>query len=73
MKIYLITDDDIERLKTAIDRNPQYGPNGGSSGVVNQEEREIYDEAHRFFNYQVRRWIADVTDWGKPKNPVIPD
>lgn len=63
MKVYIITDDDISRLILAIDRNPQHGQNGGSNrGTPTQEQLKAEEEAHNFFNLQVRRWIKEVSD-----------
>lgn len=60
MKVYLLDDKDIETLLTAIDRDPQYGRDGGSSVALTDEEMEVYREVHRFYNYQIRKWIDDV-------------
>lgn len=57
MKVYVIQDSDFEALTTALDRDPKHGPTGGSSTVLTPEEQRAHDEAHRFFNYQVRTWI----------------
>lgn len=64
-KRYLLTDEDFEGLATLIDRDPQYGVAGGSSGVLSEAEQAAHDKAHRFFNYQVRRWIARMKDGEK--------
>jgi hypothetical protein len=29
--------------------------------VRDPEENRIYDEVHRFYNYQVRKWIDEVS------------
>lgn len=61
MKVYLITEKDIKALLTAIDRDPAYGKDGGScNALLTKEEREVYDEAHRFYNYQVRNWLDQI-------------
>ncbi len=54
---------DIDRLLLMIDRDPKHGADGGSSdsSVRDVERGRIYDEAHRFYNYQVRKWISEVT------------
>jgi hypothetical protein len=59
MKVYMLTQDDIDLLTTLVDRNPEHGQRGGSSqhGIDIQAHRE----AHSFYNYQVRTWIAKVT------------
>lgn len=54
----MLTQEDIDNLTTMIDRDPSHGLNGGSSQSINHE---IYDEAHHFYNYQVRTWISKVT------------
>ncbi len=63
MKVYIVTDDDITRLILAVDRNPQHGQDGGSSRATPTPERlQIENEAHGFFNHQVRRWIKEISD-----------
>ena len=61
--VYIVTPEDIEKLLLRIDRDPKHSMLGGGSDVsVRDPEKErIYDEAHRFYNYQVRTWIAEVT------------
>jgi hypothetical protein len=61
MKAYILNDKDFADLQTRIDRDPQHGYQGGSSKVITEKDRHIYEEAHRFYNYQVRRWIDLVT------------
>lgn len=60
MKVYQLTDKDFELLLTIIDRDPQHGRDGGSSVSLTDEEMEVYREAHRFYNYQIRKWIDGV-------------
>jgi hypothetical protein len=60
MKVYVIRDLDIEALLTAIDRDPRHGERGGSSQVLTQQEQDAHDRAHRFYNFQVRRWLDEV-------------
>lgn len=62
MKAYILTEKDLENLILRIDRDPQHGDNGGSSNasVNDPGRREAYNEAHRFYNYQVRKWIDEV-------------
>lgn len=62
MKVYILKESDIKALLTAIDRDPSHGYNGGSSVVLSQQEREAHEQAHRFYNYQVRTWIDRVKD-----------
>ena len=60
MRAFILKVEDFEELLSAIDRDPQYGYNGGSSIILNSEENEAFRKAHRFFNYQVRSWIEKV-------------
>lgn len=62
-KVYMLTEADMQRLLTMIDRDPLHGPNGGSSqaSVRDDQNDEAYRKAHRFYNYQVRNWIDGVT------------
>ena len=61
MKVFMLTQEDIDLLTTSIDRNPEHGHRGGSSQVLSEAERKAHSEAHSFYNYQVRTWIAKVT------------
>lgn len=62
MRAYILTESDFEKLLAKIDRDPKHGRNGGSSNaeVRHPEHDRAYDEAHRFYNYQVRSWVDDV-------------
>ncbi len=60
-KVYLITEEDLELLQTMIDRDPQRGYKGCSSGdVLTDPDRRAHEEAHRFYNYQVVTWVQKV-------------
>ena len=61
MKVYQLTDKDFEALLTAIDRDPKHGFSGGGSMVLPADEMKAYQEAHRFYNYQIRKWLEGVT------------
>lgn len=63
MKMYLLTQSDMDRLLLMVDRDPKHGAKGGSSdaSVRDREENFAHDKAHRFYNYQVRTWIDEVT------------
>lgn len=61
MKVFLIKDDDLDRLLAMIDRDPSHGAAGGSSQVLTQQERDAHEKAHRFFNFQIRQWIDTIT------------
>ncbi len=60
MKAYILTEKDLDNLVLRIDRNPKHGTEGGSRVALSEQERKAHDEAHRFFNFQVRRWIDEV-------------
>ncbi len=60
MKAYIITQADVDRLLTMIDRNPRHGAEGGSSVVLDKAEERAHHDAHRFYNYQVRRWVDEI-------------
>jgi hypothetical protein len=60
MKAYILSEDDFEQLLTAIDRDPKWGTKGGSSQTVSQVEKLAYEDAHRFYNYQIRTWLDKV-------------
>ena len=62
LRVYIVTDRDLERLLAEIDRDPQYGQDGGSSQVLTDAERAAFQTAHRFYNYAVRRWIDAVKE-----------
>lgn len=62
MKAFILKQEDLDALLVAIDRDPKHGSNGGSSVALTQEQQDAHDQAHRFYNYQVRRWIQKVTE-----------
>jgi hypothetical protein len=59
MKAYILSDADFEMLLSAIDRDPHWGTRG-SSQTMNAEELSAHQNAHRFFNYQIRTWLDNV-------------
>lgn len=62
MKAYILTEKDFEMLLLKLTRDPKRGTTGGSSvaSVRDKGNEEIFDEAYRFYNYQIRTWIAEV-------------
>lgn len=60
MKAFILSEKEFEDLLAAIDRNPEHGPQGGSSSTFTDVERRAFHDAHRFYNYQVRTWIDRV-------------
>lgn len=61
-KVYLITDADIERLKTMLTADPRHGTGGGSSHALSKAEEQAHQDAHRFFWYHVHRWLDEVKE-----------
>lgn len=63
MKCYILTEEDFDRLKLMIDRDPEFGTHGGSSdsSINDPGKRLVYSEAPRFYNYQVYKWIDEVS------------
>ena len=62
MKQYVITDADIERLHQSLARDPARGREGyGMQEKLTEQERSIHERAHRFYNYQICRWVNEVT------------
>lgn len=62
MRAYILTEKDFGLLLSEIDRDPEHGYNGGSSAVLSRTEREAFSEAHRFYNYVIRKWIDKVKE-----------
>ena len=60
MRVYLLKDSDFETLLDNLDRDPKHGYRGGSSQVFLKKKRQIYDDVHRFYNYQIRVWMGKV-------------
>jgi hypothetical protein len=56
MKAYILSDDDFERLLSELDKNAEHG------NVFTDDQRIIFNEAHRFYNYLIRRWIDKVKE-----------
>lgn len=58
MKVYLLKDEDFEELLTALRLDPARVPVlGNANGQLTEEQRRVFDEAHRFYNYHVRTWM----------------
>jgi len=62
VKVYMLTEKDFEDLLMAIDRDPMWGSQGGSSQaqVRDKAQNQAHEDAHRFYNFQLRRWITQV-------------
>jgi hypothetical protein len=61
-RVYLLREKDFEDLLTRIDRDPQHGLMGGSSAVFTDEQRRMFIEVHRFYNYQVHGWVSAMKE-----------
>lgn len=59
MKVYMITQQDIDSLRDKLKTDPRFGP--PNTGVANHEERFLYDAMFRFYLYHVETWIAQIT------------
>lgn len=57
MKVYIINDRDIEDLLLRIERDP-----ARNGHVLNATERVAYDDAQRFYNYQLLTWIGKIKE-----------
>jgi hypothetical protein len=62
MKVFILKQSDFDVLTAAIDRDPKHGYNGGSGVVLTQDQIEAFKSAHKFYNYQIRKWINSVQD-----------
>lgn len=62
MKAYILTDKNFEALLTELSRDPKFGTNGGSENILSKEEQNAHNDAHRFYNYIIRRWIDKVKE-----------
>jgi hypothetical protein len=61
MRVYILKDDDFEKLLAEISKDPKHGIDGGSGVVLSDVEQKAHDDAHSFYNYLIRRWIDRVT------------
>jgi hypothetical protein len=59
-KVYILKDQDFDALLLRLDRAPERGSQGGSSRTLTIEEKQAFEDAHRFYNYQIRTWIEEV-------------
>lgn len=60
MKVYILKEEDFEKLLIQLTRDPEHGMDGNSNDVWTPEEKRIHKKVFRFFNYQVRTWIDSV-------------
>jgi len=64
MKVYLLREEDFEKLLLKIAADPIHGHEAGGSSsqssVRDPAKAAAYEEAYGFYNYNVRRWIAEV-------------
>lgn len=59
MKIFLLTSNDIDLLIKTIESDPERA--NDSSSVFTDEELLAYHDAQRWYNYEIRKWIGNVT------------
>lgn len=59
MRVFQLTQADIDKLLLVIDQNPEQS--GGGSHHMGDDDRRVYHEAHQFYNHRIRRWIDEVT------------
>jgi hypothetical protein len=62
MKVYIVKDDDLDRLTALLAMDPKHGTTGHSSQALSQEEIEAHNRAYRFFNYQICNWLASIKE-----------
>lgn len=55
MIAYIIKDEDIEALLSSLEVDPEKA----SRECQTPSDRHKFAEAHRFYNYRVRRWIDE--------------
>lgn len=60
MRAYILSEQDIKDLTDQLARDPRRGVEGGSSSSLSPEQVSAYDDAYRFYNYIVRRWIDKI-------------
>ena len=57
MKVYVLKESDFEALRTALTIDPKRAERGTGGRTLTEEERAAYEDAHRFYNYQICNWI----------------
>ncbi len=58
MKVYVLTEADFEKLILKIGQDVR--PRVSAQNPANPEHRQLLEEVHRFYNYEVRTWMSDV-------------
>lgn len=61
MKRFILTQEDLNRLLLMIDQNPAQSGGSTQHSLHDPAKREVYEQAHRFYNYNVRKWIDEVS------------
>ena len=61
MKAYILTEEDFETLLEMIDHDPARGPTSAGRSL-NEAERLAYQDAHRFYNYYIHKWMDKVKE-----------
>jgi hypothetical protein len=62
MEAFILTKQDFQKLLDTLDRDPQYGKNGGSSVELSDLQKKAFIEAHSFYNFHIRKWIDSVKE-----------
>lgn len=62
MKAYILSDEDFEKLKAELSRDPKHGLQGSGGVVLSKEEEKAFETAHKFYWYHVSRWIDKMKE-----------
>lgn len=65
MKVYLLKEDDFERLHNRLElvnlyRGNVLAPSEAVSGFTEAQVQSMKEAIHRAFNYVVRNWEAEI-------------
>lgn len=58
MKVYMLTEADFERLLLRIGQDPR--PRIPAQSPHNADHRDLIEQAHRFYNYEIHTWLSAV-------------
>jgi hypothetical protein len=57
VRAFILKEDDFAGLLSSLDVDPKLW---GSGRELTAQEREIYEQAYRFYQYRVRTWMDRV-------------
>lgn len=57
-RVYLLTESDFENLLLRIAQDPR--PRIPAENPHSSEHRDLIEQAHRFYNYEIRTWLTGV-------------